>query len=329
MSPSATLAKTIGVMGAGYWGKNLVRVYHELGRLHTICDSDKQTLKDFKDRYADIEVTDDFDKLLENPEIEGIVISTPAVSHFQFAERALNAEKHTYVEKPLALDIEEAEHLVELAKRKNRILMVGHIMQYHPAFIRLKDLVHRGDLGKIYYIYSNRLTLGKIRREENSLWSFAPHDISMILSLCREEPHSVYAIGGNFLQHAVADVTVTHLEFSSGVRSHIFVSWLHPFKEQKLVVVGTKKMAVFSDIEDWENKLLLYSHSIKWENGVPVPKKADAESISVEKSEPLKNECQHFVECIAENKQPLTDGSEGLRVLKVLSQAQKHLESTG
>ena len=175
----------------------------------------------------------------------------------------------------------------------------------------------------------DRLSLGKIRREENSLWSFAPHDISMILSLCREEPISVQAIGGNFLQDKITDVTVTHLEFSSGVQSHTFVSWLHPFKEQKLVVVGTKRMAVFSDIEDWENKLLLYSHSIKWENGVPVPKKADAESISVEKSEPLKNECQHFLECIAKNKQPLTDGSEGLRVLKVLSQAQKHLETTG
>ena len=204
--------------------------------------------------------------------------------------------------------------------------MVGHLLQYHPAFIRLKELVYQGELGKINYIYSNRLSLGKIRREENILWSFAPHDISMILALCREEPLRVSAFGGNYLQKKIADVTVTQLEFKSGIKCHIFVSWLHPFKEQKLVVIGDKKIAVFSDTEEWENKLLIYSHSITWENGIPVANKAAGQSIKVEKSEPLKNECRHFLECIEDKRRPLTDGQEGLKVLNVLQQAQNSLE---
>ncbi len=203
--------------------------------------------------------------------------------------------------------------------------MVGHLLWYHPAVLKLKELVASGELGRIQYIYSNRLNLGKIRREENILWSFAPHDISVILGLLQDQPVHVQAQGGNYLHSQIADVTVSLLSFKSGVKAHVFVSWLHPFKEQKLVVVGDRKMAVFNDVET-KNKLLLYPHSIDWKNQVPVAKKADAEPIAFDVVEPLKAECLHFLECVQERKTPRTDGHEGLRVLKVLHQCQQALE---
>lgn len=207
--------------------------------------------------------------------------------------------------------------------------MVGHLLQYHPAFVRLKELIQEGELGRINYIYSHRLNLGKIRREENALWSFAPHDISMILSLANDEPESVIATGGNYLHQQIADVTTTHLEFRSGLRAHIFVSWLHPFKEQKIVVVGDRKMAVFNDMADWPDKLLLYPHDIKWRNNLPVPVKAKSERLDIQKEEPLRKECEHFIHCIVKGVRPQTDGREGLRVLKVLNAGQQSLNQTG
>jgi UDP-2-acetamido-3-amino-2,3-dideoxy-glucuronate N-acetyltransferase len=207
--------------------------------------------------------------------------------------------------------------------------MVGHLLQYHPAFIKLKKLVHSGELGRINYIYSNRLNLGKIRREENILWSFAPHDISMILSLTEEMPESVMATGGNYLHQKIADVTTTYLEFPSGIRSHIFVSWLHPFKEQKLVVIGNKKMAVFNDIKSWDQKLFVYPHEIKWENNIPIPAKSEPEKIILPESEPLRLECEQFIESIRTMTPPQTDGNEGLRVLRVLNASQRSLNQYG
>jgi UDP-2-acetamido-3-amino-2,3-dideoxy-glucuronate N-acetyltransferase len=318
--------KHIAVIGAGYWGKNLVRNYHELGVLHSICDTHEATLKNFSKSYPDANICRNYEQLLADLAVKGVVISVPAEIHYQFTRQALEAGKHVFVEKPLALELKQAEELVRLAEEKQCILMVGHLMQYHTAFQKLKQLVHSGALGTIYYIYSNRLSLGKIRREENTLWSFAPHDISMILTLCNEEPVKVSATGGNYLQKKIADVTVTHMEFASGIKAHIFVSWLHPFKEQKLVVVGKDKMAVFSDTEEWRKKLVLYSHAITWNNGVPTPLKAEPELIQLEQTEPLRNECLQFLDCIAHEKQPITDGHEGVRVLKVLAQAQKHIE---
>jgi UDP-2-acetamido-3-amino-2,3-dideoxy-glucuronate N-acetyltransferase len=315
--------KYIAVVGAGYWGKNLVRNYYELGVLHSICDSAASALREYAAEYPGVLACEDYGSLLNRDEVTGVVLSVPAEMHYEFAKRALLAGKHVFVEKPLALKLSQAEELVGLAADKRQILMVGHLMQYHPAFRKLKRLVEDGALGRIYYIYSNRLSLGKIRREENSLWSFAPHDISMILSLCREEPIMVTAEGGNYLQKSIADVTITHMEFRSGVKAHIFVSWLHPFKEQKLVVVGQEQMAVFSDTEGWNRKLMLYSHSINWDNGVPTPCKAEPELIAVEQSEPLRNECAHFLDCIASGGRPLTDGREGVKVLKVLAMAQE------
>ena len=205
--------------------------------------------------------------------------------------------------------------------------MVGHILQYHPAVIKLKELIDSGELGKIQYLYSNRLNIGKIRAEENILWSFAPHDISVILMLLGEVPDTVYATGGSYLQHQIPDTTLTSLDFPSGVRAHIFVSWLHPFKEQKLVVVGEKKMAVFDDMS--KEKLVLYPHKIQWLQRIPVAAKAEALVVPVEMKEPLKVECEHFLECIIRGHTPRTDGNEGLRVFKVLQASQNSLDQNG
>jgi len=317
----------VAVIGAGGWGKNLVRNFNELHVLKTVCDSDKATLRTRKSQYPDIHFTETYEDVLKDPEIKGIVVATPAATHYEIAKQALSANKNVYVEKPLALNIEEAKDLISLAEGKKRILMVGHILRYHPAINKLKELIDSGELGKIQYIYSNRLNIGKIRAEENILWSFAPHDISTILFLLGESPETVSATGGNYLQHDIADVTLTSMQFSNGVKSHIFVSWLHPFKEQKLVVVGDKKMAVFDDLTN--EKLFLYPHTIEWQNRIPVVSKADAEAIPIEFSEPLKLECKHFLDCIQNKEIPITDGYEGLRVLEILSAAQESLNNSG
>lgn len=317
---------SIAVIGAGYWGKNLIRNYYELNALHSVCDMNRELLRGTAEQYPGISATDDYRRILEDSAIAGIVIALPAELHYRFARDALDAGKHVYVEKPLTIDLKEAEELVSLAVDRNRILMVGHLLHYHPVFQRLKTMVHNDELGRILYIYSNRLSLGKIRQEEDILWSFAPHDISMILSLCGEEPSDVYATSGIYLQDNIPDVAVVNMGFPGGVKSHIFVSWLHPFKEHKLVVVGEKKMAVFNDTEDWDNKLLVYSHAITWDNGIPNPQKKNPERIAVAQVEPLKNECMHFLECIDKKMKPMTDGEEGLRILRVLHRAQECLD---
>ena len=316
----------VAVIGSGYWGKHLVRNYHELNALGLICDTNETVLSSFKETYPGIETCVALNDVLLNKDITGVVIATPAEKHYSFAREAILAGKHVYVEKPLVLHDNEAEELIALAAENDRILMVGHLLQYHPVFVELKSMATNGDLGRINYIYSNRLNLGKIRREENILWSFAPHDISMILSLAGEEPESVVATGGNYLHKRIADVTTTHLTFSSGLQAHVFVSWLHPFKEQKLVVVGDKKMAVFNDTKPWDDKLFIFPHKIRWENNLPVPDQGEPERLDIPQDEPLRQECRHFLNCITEGKQPLTDGKEGLRVLRVLNAAQKSID---
>ena len=319
----------IAVIGSGYWGKNLVRNYHQLGALKLICDKNETVLASFKEQYPDVETCMALNDVLSRDDIQGVVIATPAELHYTLAREALLAEKHVYVEKPLVLVEDEAEELIALAEEKKRTLMVGHLLQYHPVFVRLKQLVSSGELGRINYIYSHRLNLGKIRREENALWSFAPHDISMILALAGEEPETVSATGGNYLHRKIADVTTTHIEFPSGLKAHIFVSWLHPFKEQKLVVVGDRKMAVFDDTQTWQDKLLLYPHEIKWQNSIPVPVKAQPERLNIPEDEPLKLECKHFLSCFANGTRPITDGNEGLTVLKILNASQRSLDAGG
>lgn len=315
----------LAVIGAGYWGKNLVRNFHALSSLKAVCDNNPDTLEKITAQYPGISVMTSPQDALMDERIQGIVISTPAVTHADLVEKALNAGKDVFVEKPLALNIEDGRRLVDLSKKKGRILMVGHLLWYHPAIRKLANLIQSGELGRIQYIYSNRLNLGKIRREENILWSFAPHDISVILGLVGEMPESVEANGGNFLDHRLADVTVSLFSFKNGVKAHLFVSWLHPFKEQKLVVVGDKKMAVFDDVEK-TNKLVLYPHTIHWENEIPLAKKAEGEPVGLNAVEPLREECNHFLQCIKTRQRPLTDGEEGLRVLYVLNQCQEALE---
>lgn len=319
--------KNIAVIGCGYWGKNLVRNFSALDALYAICDSDKDLLKSFKKEYPSVLFYQDFNAVLRDPKVDAVVISTPAATHFDLARKTLEAKKDVFIEKPIALNYEEGEELVQLADEKKLILMVGHILEYHPAIIKLKEIIDTGELGKIYYIYSNRLNLGKFRTEENILWSFAPHDISVIIGLLDEMPEQVFANGGNYLNPEVADVTVTTLNFSNGVKAHIFVSWLHPYKEQKLVVVGDKKMVVFDDVNP-DIKLFSYSHTIDWIDRQPIPQKHEAEPIVIEKGEPLKLECEHFLHCLKTRENPKTDGKNGLRVLKILAACQKSLKES-
>lgn len=315
----------VAVIGAGYWGKNLVRNFHGLNALGAVCDSEPERLESFKQQFPSAKMFRAYSDVLRDPSIRAVAIATPAEAHADAVREALLAGKDVFVEKPLCLSVEEGQELVALAKKKDRILMVGHLLWYHPAVLKLKELIAAGELGRIQYIYSNRLNLGKIRREENILWSFAPHDISVILGLLNEMPDNVRAQGGNYLHHQIADVTISLLSFASGVKAHIFVSWLHPFKEQKLIVVGDRKMAVLDDMEK-KDKLLLYPHSIDWKNNVPIANKADAQPVELDQGEPLRTECLHFLECVVTRTRPRTDGDEGLRVLSVLHRCQQALE---
>ncbi|MFC1521617.1 Gfo/Idh/MocA family oxidoreductase [Elusimicrobiota bacterium] len=317
--------KQVAVIGAGYWGKNLVRNFHDIGALNTICDVDKDSRARFQEQYPECRVSGSYQDILGDDRVDAVVIATPVETHADLVRRAIEAGKDVFVEKPLCLSASEGEGLIKLARQKNRILMVGHLLWYHPAVLKLKELVEQGELGRIQYVYSNRLSFGKIRREENILWSFAPHDISVILGLLGEMPDHVQAHGGNYLHKQLFDVTVSCLSFPSGVKAHIFVSWLHPFKEQKLVVVGERKMAVFNDCEQ-EKKLLIYPHSIEWQGNIPVLNPKEAEPVPLNKSEPLRIECEHFLECVDKRIEPRTDGEEALRVLKVLRACQSELE---
>jgi UDP-2-acetamido-3-amino-2,3-dideoxy-glucuronate N-acetyltransferase len=317
----------VAVLGSGYWGKNLVRVFHELGALAQVCDIRREPLAEAEEKYC-IRTSQDFQVPLADSGIDAVVIAAPAAYHYRLVKQALLAGKDVFVEKPLALQISEGRELVDSARNTGRILMVGHILEYHPAIVELKRLIREGELGKIQYIYSSRLNLGKLRTEENILWSFAPHDISAILSLLGEFPERVSAHGAGYLNAKVADATLTTCEFRSGVMAHIFVSWLHPFKEQKLTIVADKMMAVFDDT-DPERKLVLYPHRIDWKDRVPVATREQGRVVSLPKAEPLKLEAEHFLQCVANRMRPLTDGESGLRVLQVLQACEDSLHARG
>src|SRR5215469_12679486 len=314
----------IAVIGNGYWGKNLVRNFYELSALRSVCDSKIAALEDAKTLYQ-VATTTNVENILNDPEIAGVAISAPAAQHYEIAKSCLLHGKDVYVEKPLALHVEEGKELVRLAAEQKRILMVGHILQYHPAILELKRLIRAGELGRVQYIFSSRLNLGKLRTEENILWSFAPHDISAILYLLDEEPTSVAAHGSSYLNPNIVDVTLTTCEFASGVKAHIFVSWIHPFKEQKLIVVGDRKMAVFDDTEN-ERKLVIYPHRIDWIDRRPVAHKSEGAVVPLSRQEPLALECQHFLECVRSHSKPRTDSENGLSVLRILDACEKSLE---
>lgn len=318
---------SVGVVGGGYWGKNLVRVFNELGVLGAICDSDSVKQHEYAQSYPGVEILADYEKLLGRKNIQGIAIAVPAAEHYKMTKLALQAGKDVLVEKPLALQVNQGQELVNLAREKDLVLMVGHILEYHPAVTSLAQLIKKGELGQIRYIYSNRLNLGKVRREENVLWSFAPHDISVIIRLLGEKPVALSSFGREYLNKGVADVTVTNMVFPDGVGAHIFVSWLNPFKEQKLAVVGSEKMAVFDDLA--EDKLVLYRHRVDVNDAATVVEKAGGEKVAVPAAEPLKLECKHFLECMEERKEALTGPKNALEVLQVLAAAQQSMEMTG
>ncbi len=318
---------SIALVGSGYWGKNLARNFHALGALHTIVDTNDETLERMIAQYPSVKGVSSYAEILNDPHINGVAIATPAETHGTLVKEALLAGKDVYVEKPLCLSEAEGHELINLAEHKGLILMVGHLLWYHPGLLKLQELIDQGELGRIRYIYSNRLNMGKLRREENVLWSFAPHDVSVILGLLGEMPESVQAHGGNYLHQKISDVTVSLLSFASGIKAHIFVSWLHPYKEQKLVVVGNNKMAAFDDTAPWDRKLALYPHQVTWKGQIPLAVKADAHFVELEEDEPLRAECEHFLRCIQTRQTPRTDGKEGLQVLRVLNASQKALES--
>jgi UDP-2-acetamido-3-amino-2,3-dideoxy-glucuronate N-acetyltransferase len=321
----------IAVLGCGYWGKNLVRNFHGLGALGMVCDPAEAGRAAAKQAAPGVEVVETFEQALGDSNISAVAVVAPAVLHYVLAKAAMQAGKDVYVEKPLCLQVKEAEELVALADRLGRVLMVGHLLQYHPCVEALHSRLAQGDLGKLHYITSNRLNLGKIRREENALWSFAPHDISVILSLAGGQlPERVRCSGGVYLSQGVADTTLTAMRFAGGIRAHVFVSWLNPFKEQKLTVVGSSGIAVFDDTKPWREKLVIYHQYLTWTNGqMPTPNKVQGEPIEVPESEPLRDECKHFIECCAHRRAARTDGREGLRVLSVLDAAQRSLDSDG
>lgn len=316
----------IAVIGSGYWGKNLVRNVYLLGGLRAVVETFPAAAAKAKELAPGVPVTGDLNAVLSDPKVQGVMIATPAETHFDVASRALEAGKDVFVEKPLTTDIEQGRELLKKAAKAGRHLMVGHLLEYHPAIAKLHELIKSGELGKVRYIISNRVNLGKIRTEENALWSFAPHDIAVILRLVDSMPFEVVATGGCYVSPNIADVTVSQLLFDNGVRAHIFVSWLHPFKEQKLVVIGSQKMASYDDIT---KELLLYDQRVVWEQGQPVPVKGEGTKVAFASDEPLRLECQHFIHCIATRNRPLTDGESGLRVLRILAGAQRSLVTNG
>jgi UDP-2-acetamido-3-amino-2,3-dideoxy-glucuronate N-acetyltransferase len=323
--------RDIALIGAGYWGKNLARNFNGLGALHSICDSNPQILAAYGSEYAEVRKGADVGDVLRDKTVGKVAIAAPASLHYGLVKAALEAGKDVFVEKPLALVAEEGAELAALARKGGRILMVGHLLQYHPCIQKLRELLAAGALGQLFYVTSNRLNLGKIRREENALWSFAPHDISVILALVgRELPEVVRCTGEAYLTRGTPDTTLTTLRFGNGVRAHVYVSWLNPFKEQKLIVIGSKAMVVFDDTRPWGQKLAMHQDYLTWQEGrVPAPAGTAGEFLTVPEAEPLREECRHFLECCETRAQPRTNGEEGLRVLRVLQAAQTSLEGDG
>ncbi|MDF2549494.1 MAG: hypothetical protein K0S07_561 [Chlamydiales bacterium] len=322
--------REVALVGVGRWGKNIARNLQALNALHTICDTNHHSALSKQD-YPDVALTSDYQAVLDHPKIKQVMIATPPISHYELAKRALFAGKDVYVEKPLCLNYKEGQELIEIAHRLGRILMVGHLLHYHPYVRKVQEMVGSAEIGKVQYIVSNRLNLGSFRLEENALWNFAPHDISVILSLVGFQlPEKVRCTGASYISKGIVDKSLTTLSFADDVRAHIYVSWLNPFKEQKLTVVGSSGMLVFDDTQDWDHKLTLYRNLVTWvDETIPISNEAIPEPIIVPRLEPLREECRHFLDCCYQRVSPKTDGVEGLRVLQVLEAAQASLNEDG
>jgi len=306
---------SIAVIGCGYWGKNLIRNFYELGELSAVSDSDKLLAKEFSEKYKVPSLT--FEEVL-NSSVRGVVIAAPAKYHAKLTIDALEANKHVYVEKPLAMNKKEADEMIKKSNKKGMHLMVGHLLQYHPVFKKLKEMNEKKDFGDIQYIYSNRFSFGKIRSEENVIWSFAPHDISMILSLTNSPIKKVETKKTVLHQKGIPDLATIFLEFESGVKGHVSCSWINPIKEQKLVLIGSKASAIFDDTVEWNKKLMVLPQKVNSKKIPPETIKKDPEYVEVSEKEPLKEECKYFIDLINDKVAGLTTGEEGKKVLEVL-----------
>jgi predicted dehydrogenase len=315
------MRKNIAVVGCGHWGKNLVRNFSALGALFSICDPSSEITDQYASQYNVKKSS--FTEIINDPNIKGVVLAVPAHLHASMAIEAMNKNKHVFVEKPIGMNEVEAKAMIVTAKKNKVRLMVGHLLQYHPIFKTITEYVGADKIGEINYIYSNRLSFGKVRTEEDVIWSFAPHDISMILSLTGQELEYVSTNAISILQKNIADTATIHLQFKSGLKSQISVSWLHPYKEHKLVIVGQSAMLVFDDTKPWHEKLAIYPYEIMSSKNLVNLQNSNVQYVNVKEEEPLKNECQHFIDVVEKDIQPLTDGAEGLRVLKVLSAASR------
>jgi UDP-2-acetamido-3-amino-2,3-dideoxy-glucuronate N-acetyltransferase len=315
----------VALIGCGQWGRNIARALSALGALKLVCDAAPETEAFARSLGADF--TTDMDAALSS-DVVAVALATPAVTHATLAQKALEAGKHVYVEKPIALSTADAEATARVAQETGRILMIGHLLQYHPVFEKLLAMVRGGELGELQYLYSNRLNQGRIRTEENALWSLAPHDYSMILALAGAKATSVTASAQAAIQPAIADLAVANFEFANGLKAHVFCSWLNAYKEHRLAVTGTKGMAVFTDsAPNWEDKLMFYPHAVATGPRGPEFKKADGQRVAVAQGEPLKAEMQHFLESVAAGTPVRTGPDEAIPVLKLLEATQQAMDS--
>lgn len=314
----------VAVIGCGLWGRNLVRNYYNLGALATFVEADRNTAATLENQFN--VKPQDLTEVLQNPRIHAVAVAVPTAQHYLVAKQALMAGKHLFIEKPVTMALEQTIELIKLAEERKVVFMTGHLPRYHPAFIRMQEMVSNGDIGSLKYVYSNRLNLGRIRSDENCLWDLAPHDISMILALVGEQALEVHTQGSSGLHSQVVDTALVSLQFNNGVKGHIFNSWLHPFKEHRLVAVGDKGMLVFDDAQPWESKLQLFRHDIDITSDLKFqthPK--EAQNVFIEPDEPLKMECEHFLTCIENKEAPLTGPKEALRVMTLMEMIQGNL----
>ncbi|MDQ3609304.1 MAG: Gfo/Idh/MocA family oxidoreductase [Actinomycetota bacterium] len=322
----------VGVVGLGYWGPNLARNFANLpnAELRWCCDGQQEIREHLAAVHRQARFTGELDDLLGDPELDAIVLATPVPSHASLAVRVLEAGKHCFVEKPLARSVADAERAVQAADRAGKVLMVGHLLQYHPGVVKLKELATSGELGDVQYIYGNRLNLGQLRADENALWSLGAHDVSVVLHLAGEEPSELSARGESYVRPGVEDVVFAFMRFPSGLSAHLHLSWLDPHKERRFTVVGAKKMATFDDMA-LEQKITIYDKGFDEKAdtyGEYITRSGDIFSPRLPNAEPLRLECEHFVDCVAEGRTPLTDGRSGLRVVRVLEGLQRELEAS-
>ena len=322
----------VGVVGLGYWGPNLARNFAGVPgcELRWCCDDDPAARERVVARFPDVRFTGDLDELLGDEELDAVALATPVPTHAALACRVLEAGKHCFVEKPLAQSTADAERAIEAARGARKTLMVGHLLEYHPGVRKLKELADSGSLGDIRYIYSDRLNLGKLRADENALWSLGAHDVSVVLYLAGEEPTEVEARGESYMRPGVEDVVFCFLRFGSGLSAHLHLSWLDPHKERRLTVVGARQMATFDDME-LERKVTVYDKGFDesaTSYGEYITRSGDTWSPRIDNVEPLRVECEHFVECVRDGRPPISDGESGLRVVRVLEGLQRSLDAS-